>query len=150
MQKCHGTSQKETMDMVSYVIRKFLPGPVETVMRTDRGAKVREDWQLHRCHYPWCSYVNGRRVRVEEHIRRKHNEMAKDIKALGWFWGTIHTMIKENPGTTIAEALERASFLNVEWKGVGYHSRHRRHCLATSPRYMRHTPRKDGKRRQDV
>jgi hypothetical protein len=72
MQKCHGASQKETMDMVSYVIRKFLPGPVEAVVRTDRGTRVRGDWQLHRCHYPGCSYVNGVRVRVEIHIRRKH------------------------------------------------------------------------------
>jgi hypothetical protein len=41
MQKCHGATQKETMDMVSYAIRKFLPGPVEAVVRTDGGARVR-------------------------------------------------------------------------------------------------------------
>jgi hypothetical protein len=75
--------------------------------------------------------------------------MAKDIKALGWFWGTIHAMIKENPWTTIAEVLGQTFFLNAEWKGVGYHSRQRRHWLATSLRYMRNTPRKDGKHRQD-
>jgi hypothetical protein len=98
------------MDMVSYVIRKFLPGPVEAVVRTDRGARVRGDWRLHRCHHPRCSDVNVRRERVEAHIRKKQGEMAKDIKALGWFWGTIHAMIKENPRTTIAEALGRASF----------------------------------------
>jgi hypothetical protein len=85
MQKCHGASQKETMDMVSYVIRKFLSGPVKAVVITDRGARVRGDWRFHRCHYPGYSYVNGRRVRVEEHIRKKHSEKAKDIKALGLF-----------------------------------------------------------------
>jgi hypothetical protein len=150
MQKCHGASQKETMDMVSYVIRKFLRGPVEAVVRTVRGVRVRGDWRLHRCHYPGCSYVNGLRVRVEEHIRRKHSEMAKDIKALGWFWGTIHAMIKKNPWTTIAEVLEQTFFFEPKWTGVGYHSRHRRHWLATSHRDMWHTPRKDGKRRQDI
>jgi hypothetical protein len=110
MQKCHGASQKETMDMVCYVIRKLLPGSVEAIVRTDGGSRVRGDWQLHKCHYPRCSYVNGRRVRVEKHIRKKHSEMARDIKALGWFWGIIHAMIKANPWTTIAETLGRASF----------------------------------------
>jgi hypothetical protein len=43
MQKCHGASQKETMDMVSYMIRKFLPRPVEVVVRIDGGARVRGD-----------------------------------------------------------------------------------------------------------
>jgi hypothetical protein len=43
MQKCHGASQKETMYMVSYVIKKFLSGPVEAIMRTDGGARVRGD-----------------------------------------------------------------------------------------------------------
>jgi hypothetical protein len=87
MQKCHGAPQKETTDMVSYVIRKFLPGPVEAVMRTDRGARVNGDWRLHSCHYPGFSDLNGFRVRVEEHIRRKHKEMAKDTKGFGLFWG---------------------------------------------------------------
>jgi hypothetical protein len=105
MQKCHGASLKETMDMVSYVIRQFLMGSVEAVLRTDGGARVKGDWRLHRCHYRGYSYVNGRRVRVEKHIRKKHSEMAKDVKVLGWFWGTIHAMIKVNPWTTIAEAL---------------------------------------------
>jgi hypothetical protein len=119
MQKCDGASQKETMNMVSYVIRKVMPGPVEAVVRTDGGAKVRGDWGLHKCHYPGCSYVNGRRVRAEEHIRKKHSEMAKDIKALGCFWGTIHAMIKANPWTTIVEVLGRTSFFECRMEGCG-------------------------------
>jgi hypothetical protein len=107
------------MDIVNYVIRKFLPRPVETVVRTDRGARVRRDWQLHRYHYPGCSYVKGLRVRVEEYIRRKHREMAKDIKALGWFWGTIHAIIKQNPMTSIVEALGRTSFFECRMEGCG-------------------------------
>jgi hypothetical protein len=58
-------------------------------------------------------------VRVEEHIRKKHNEMVKDIKALGWFWGTIHTMIKANPWTTIVEVLGRVSFFECRMEGCG-------------------------------
>jgi hypothetical protein len=45
--------------------------------------------------------------------------MAKDIKALGWFWGTIHAMIKENPRTTIAEVLGQASFFECRMAGCG-------------------------------
>jgi hypothetical protein len=85
MQKCHEVTQKETMDMMSYVIRKFIPGPVEAIVRTDGGARVRGDRQLHRCHSAECSYVNGRSVRAEKHVKRNHSEMTKDIKALGWF-----------------------------------------------------------------
>jgi hypothetical protein len=36
--------------------------------------------------------------------------MHKDIKTLGWFWGTIHTILKQNPKMTIAEALGEGQF----------------------------------------
>jgi pyruvate/2-oxoglutarate dehydrogenase complex dihydrolipoamide acyltransferase (E2) component len=36
--------------------------------------------------------------------------MHKDIKTLGWFWGTIHTIVKQNPKMTIAEALGEGQF----------------------------------------
>jgi hypothetical protein len=39
-----------------------------------------------------------------------HKSMANDIKQLGWFWGTIHTMMKLKPKMTIAEALGEGPF----------------------------------------
>jgi hypothetical protein len=36
--------------------------------------------------------------------------MAKDIRRLGWFWETIHMMLKVKPTTTIAEALGQGDF----------------------------------------
>jgi hypothetical protein len=63
--------------------------------------------------------VNERRERVEAHIKKKHSEITEDIKTLGWFWGTIHAMIKENPWTTIAETLGRASFFECKMEGCG-------------------------------
>jgi hypothetical protein len=36
---------------------------------------------------------------------------------LGWFWGTIHTMMKANPKMTIAEALGEGKFFECRKDG---------------------------------
>jgi hypothetical protein len=36
--------------------------------------------------------------------------MQEDIKKLGGFWGTIHTLIKTHPKITITEVLEEGQF----------------------------------------
>jgi hypothetical protein len=35
--------------------------------------------------------------------------MASDIKALGWFWGTMRSVMRRKPMMTIAEALGKGS-----------------------------------------
>jgi hypothetical protein len=57
--------------------------------------------------------------------------MKKDIKMLGWFWGTLHTMLKANLKMKIAEALGQGRFWECKMKGchrpfqsqkaLGYH-----------------------------
>jgi hypothetical protein len=43
--------------------------------------------------------------------------MKKDIKMLGWFWGTLHTMLKANLKLTIAEALGQGRFWECKMEG---------------------------------
>jgi hypothetical protein len=105
MQVVHGVSKEETSDMVRYFIMKLLPGRVETVVKTRVSSRVRGKWNLCRCHFLGCEYVSGDGSQVDTYMKKSYESMMKDIEALGWFWGTIHAMIKANPKTTIAEAL---------------------------------------------
>jgi hypothetical protein len=40
--------------------------------------------------------------------------MYQDIKELGWFWGTIRTIIRNKPDTTIGEALGEGKMWECE------------------------------------
>jgi hypothetical protein len=126
MQTIHGASKDETSDMVRYIIRKLLPGPVTQVVKTCRGREVRGDWNLCRCHCPGCSYVSTEGCNVEAHRKRQHKKMTEDIQKLGWFWGTIHAMIKVNPKVTIAETLGQGKFWECKMEGChrAFQSKH--------------------------
>jgi hypothetical protein len=52
--------------------------------------------------------------------------MTEDIQKLGWFWGTIHPMIKENPKVTIAETLGQGKFWECKMEGChrAFQSKH--------------------------
>jgi hypothetical protein len=54
----HGVSKEETSDMIRYFIMKLLLGRVEVVVKTRRGNRVREKWNLCRCHFPGYEYVS--------------------------------------------------------------------------------------------
>jgi hypothetical protein len=64
-------------------------------------------------------YQEGRkeRNRVNDYIHQKYVEMVKDIKTLGCFWGTLHTMMKANARMTIAEALGGGEFRECRMDG---------------------------------
>jgi hypothetical protein len=46
-----------------------------------------------------------------------HKEMKKVMKMLGWFWGTLHTMMKSNPKMMIAEELDQGQFWECRMEG---------------------------------
>jgi uncharacterized C2H2 Zn-finger protein len=46
-----------------------------------------------------------------------HKTIARDIKRFGWFWGMIHTIMKEKPDKTIAESLGEDEFWECTMKG---------------------------------
>jgi hypothetical protein len=110
LQTFHGVSKEETADMMRYFIMKLLPGPVKEVVTTLGGHRVKGKRCLCRCHSPGCTYVSGKEYQVSGHVHSKHKAMANDIKRLGWFWGTMHTMLKAKPDMTIAEALGQGDF----------------------------------------
>jgi hypothetical protein len=66
-----------------------------------------------------------------EHINRHHKDLASDIRALGWFWGTVGDIMKGKPLMTITEALGEGDM----WKGRQDKCRH---FLATADSLRRH------------
>jgi hypothetical protein len=50
-------------------------------------------------------------------MRKQHESMREDTKALGVFWGMIHTLIKSNPRVTIAEVLGQGCFWECRTEG---------------------------------
>jgi hypothetical protein len=118
MQTKHGTSKEETADMFRYFIARMLPQEIEMKATTTREEhKVKREWSFCRCHYPGCSYINAKAYPVNGQVRSVHKEMKKDMNTLGWFWGTLHTMMKSNPKMTIAEALGQGQFWECRMEG---------------------------------
>jgi hypothetical protein len=54
------------------------------------------------------------------HVNKMHKGMAVDIEALGWFWGTIRTIIKQNLRTTIDATLGGGSVWECMVQGCGH------------------------------
>jgi hypothetical protein len=101
----HGVAKEETIDIVQYLISQMLPGLAVPVLRKRGDHVTRQKWDGIRCHYPGCTYVHWKHEQIREHVNRQHRDLALDMKRLGWFWGTIRTVLKQRPLMSIAEAL---------------------------------------------
>jgi hypothetical protein len=110
MQTKHGATREETADMFHYFISRMLPWEIEMKVITRDEHEVKREWSFCRCHYPGCSYINAKAHMVDSHVRTEHKEMKKDMKTLGWFWGTLRTMMKSHSRMTIAETLGQGQF----------------------------------------
>jgi hypothetical protein len=110
IQVLHGATKEETADIIKYFITKLLPNPIQDIFTTRLGRRVRGRRCLCRCHNPGCTYVSGKDFHVNSHVHSSHKQMTKDINRLGWFWGTMHTMLKVKPMMTIVEALGEGEF----------------------------------------
>jgi hypothetical protein len=93
MQRGHGASKEDTEDMVRYFISKMLPTKIKIEAKTEQAKTVNRHWIFGRCHHPGCNYLSIRNTATEIHIKNRHTEVYQDIKELGWFWGTIRTII---------------------------------------------------------
>jgi hypothetical protein len=116
-QSKHGAIKEETADMFRYFIQRMLPMEIEMKVMTNEEREVQRDWNSCRCHFPGCTYINMKAYMVDSYVRGLHKETKKDMKTLGWFWGTLHTMIKENPKMTIAGALGQGHFWECKMEG---------------------------------
>jgi hypothetical protein len=95
----------ETIDMAQYFIAQMLAGAIRPVL-TKRGNFVaRQEWDGIQCRSPGCTYVHWKYGQMLEHINRHHKDLASDMRALGWFRGTMRDMMKRKPLMTITEAL---------------------------------------------
>jgi hypothetical protein len=105
MQKEHGGSKEDTKDTVRYFISKMLPIKIKIEAKKEQGNTVNRHWIFGRCHHPGCNYLSVKNTATDIHIKKQHKEMYEDIKEFGWFSGTIRTMIRNKPNTTIGEVL---------------------------------------------
>jgi uncharacterized C2H2 Zn-finger protein len=104
LRKDHGETEEDTKDLVQYFIAKMLPRKLRVALFKMNGTRVEVKWDTERCHSPKCKYVHGKHDRVESH-HRSHAGLQQNIEALGWFWGTIRTIVEEKKKATIAEVL---------------------------------------------
>jgi hypothetical protein len=68
------------------------------------GQEVDREWDVKRCPYPGCDYFQERRHNLEIHIKG-HADLCENMNALGWFWGSIRTILQKNPYTMIRDAM---------------------------------------------
>jgi hypothetical protein len=105
LRRDHGAAGEDTSDMFVYFLRQMLPHRVRRVVMAANGRGVAGNWDGVRCHHPGCNYFHSSPFAVQSHVERLHKGMAGDIRALGWFWGTIRTLLRMNPGATVEAGL---------------------------------------------
>jgi hypothetical protein len=66
-----------------------------------------------------------------EHINRHHKDLTSDIRALGWFWGTMRDIMKRKPLMTTAEGLGEGEVWKCPQTKCG-------HFFATADSVRRH------------
>jgi hypothetical protein len=57
---------------------------------------------------PECDYCGTRDHNVDRDAKA-HKEMYATMQALGWFWGSIRTMLRKGEQVTIREAIRKDS-----------------------------------------
>jgi hypothetical protein len=65
-----------------------------------------------------CDYFQGTHQNLEAHFKA-HTEMFANIKALGWFWGSIRTMTKANAATTMRGGVGEGPVIQCGEEGCG-------------------------------
>jgi hypothetical protein len=83
IQTIHGATKEEKMDIVHYFITKLLPNPIQAIITTTGGHRVKGRKCPSQCHSPGCSHVSGKEYQLNGHVNGAHKSMAKDIKKLG-------------------------------------------------------------------
>jgi hypothetical protein len=91
-------------DMVRFYIASMYPYVLETRLETMEGRRVERVWDLERCYFPNCGYIQERHHCVHNHVTKGHKNQA-NVEALGWFWGTLRAVVKEDPRITVREML---------------------------------------------
>jgi hypothetical protein len=115
----HQATKEGVSDIVRYFIEKMFPEPIRPVLRDENDDEVQKIWGNVRCHYPGCDYFSTDLNRMQHHIELKHKTMKADIATLGWFWGIIRTIVRQNPKTTIATTLGQGGVWQCEVEGCG-------------------------------
>jgi hypothetical protein len=104
LRRDHGVREEDTQDLVRLFIGTMLPGKLKVNLQRMNETQVRGEWNVERCHCTGCRHLHTVHNRIERYLQQ-HPNMWANIEALGWFWDTIRTIIREKPRVTIAEVL---------------------------------------------
>jgi hypothetical protein len=107
-------------DLITYFIEQMFPEPIRPILKDEHQAEVQTTWGSVRCHHPGCEYFSTNLNGMMRHVNNVHEGMAADIEALGWFWGKMRTIIKQNPRTTIGATLGGGSVWECMVQGCGH------------------------------
>jgi hypothetical protein len=104
LRKHHSDPPESACDLIRFYLEKLSGRPMKVKLRNKRNEPVDLQWDIERCHNPKCEHCTKTHCHLETHLK-VHPELLANIQTLGWFWGNMRTMIKNNPQLTIAEAI---------------------------------------------
>jgi hypothetical protein len=90
--------------LLRHYIRGLYRGEIHIRLTAEGGQIVNRIWDVERCPYPGCNYFHFLHPSVETHIKT-HKDLFANVKLLGWFWGSIRTILQKNPQATIRDVM---------------------------------------------
>jgi hypothetical protein len=119
LQMDHHFTKAETNDMLNCLIKLMMPVTVRPVLRNMKGERVNIEWNSIMCHHSGCHFVKREHKDQVTHIKNKHLTVIPDIETLGWYWGTISALLRNNPRITIREVLGYGEVWRCQEEGCG-------------------------------
>jgi hypothetical protein len=104
LNKKHEELDTGCRDLMRHYLQGMCPSQIHIKLKIGEEIVDRQ-WDVERCPYPGCDYFHLTHSSVAIHIKAAHTTMYANIQKLGWFWGSIRTMLKKNGETTIREAI---------------------------------------------
>jgi hypothetical protein len=116
--KLHGEEVK-CPDPIRYFIATMFEDILETTVWTEDGnRKSGEKFSIEKCYVSGCQYLHQTHASVRQHAAKQHKNN-QDTNSLGWFWGTLRTIIRENPRITVREMFKDGMMYKCEMPRCG-------------------------------
>jgi hypothetical protein len=100
----HDLTNQCCKDLMHHFLFRLCPTEIYVTLRTPDGAAVDRRWDVERCPFLGCDYFQTSRSCVEKYVLT-HGDLSENMKALGWFWGSMRTILRTRPDATIADTL---------------------------------------------
>jgi hypothetical protein len=99
----HGETVKGH-DFVRYFIATMSDEILMTSLISEDGRRIEREWDVERCYYPGCQFLQESHDNVKLHGKGHKNRESMD--KLEWFWGSLRAIVKDNPTATVRQVLK--------------------------------------------